>query len=84
MKFIGIEGESAASYGEINIDDGARTKIIDTVREYAFFVQRGDNVELLPADLFEDAQVWIFSMMEQDSFRKFLLSKKYKNFKGAS
>lgn len=83
MKFIGMDGESTASYGEINIDDAMRTKVVDTVREYMFFAQRGDKVALLPADLFDEAQGWIYSMMEQDSFRKFAQSRKYKAFKGA-
>jgi len=81
MKYFGAEGIKTPTYGEVNLDDNMKERIIDLVQEQSSRSLRHEKIDLLAADLFTEAQNWVFQMMEDDVFRKFLVSSVFFNYK---
>eukprot|EP01128_Nolandella_sp_AFSM9_P006235 TRINITY_DN315_c0_g2_i1.p1 TRINITY_DN315_c0_g2~~TRINITY_DN315_c0_g2_i1.p1 ORF type:complete len:247 (-),score=50.60 TRINITY_DN315_c0_g2_i1:239-979(-) len=71
-RFLGVDGTSPS---QVNVDDAMRHRVLRLLEAAA------SDPQSLPLTLFDEIEGWIFQMMEHDSFRKFLSSQKFKDFK---
>lgn len=78
-KYIGLD--ASPTYGEVNLDEHVRYRLVDDLKNAAFLSEL-KVAPRLPASFFDEAQSCVFVLMEQDSYRKFLASAKFKHFQG--
>lgn len=87
VKYLGDSENGPASYGEVNLDESMKTQIIDAVCSSSTLhilcvSELTTPGEPLSQDLFVESQGWIFSLMADDCYRKFLQCPKFKQYKG--